>query len=103
MFTLMAKRPEDRPASAGQVVSDMEHLMRTGKLPGLFDAKPGGVGPLKVNKSGGALVVKKRLPNLHGYGMPGQNTPPPPTQPQDDEANSPILPRKRRKRFGSNW
>jgi serine/threonine-protein kinase len=108
IFTMMAKRPEDRPASAGQVVSDMEHLLRTGKLPGLFDGGASSA-PLRVNKSGsGSLVAKqKRMPNLHGYGMPGQNTPPPPSQPQPqpgyEDPNSPILPRKRRKRFGSGW
>jgi serine/threonine-protein kinase len=102
MFTMMAKRPEDRPASAGQVVSDMDHLIRTGKLPGMFESGGGSSGPLRVNKTGGALVVKKRMPNLHGYGMPGQ--PAGPQQPQGGEdPNSPVLPRKRRKRFGSGW
>jgi len=102
MFTMMAKRPEDRPASAGQVVSDIEHLLRTGKLPGLFDSGAPAA-PLRVNKSGGALVVKKRLPNLHGYGMPGAHTNLPPSPPPSDDANAPRLPRKRRKHFGSGW
>ncbi len=103
MFTMMAKRPEDRPASAGQVVSDMDHLIRTGKLPGMFEGG-GSSGPLRVNKSGGALVVKKRMPNLHGYGMPGQPAAPhQPQQPGYEDPNAPVLPRKRRKRFGSGW
>lgn len=102
MFTMMAKRPEDRPASAGQVVSDIEHLLRTGKLPGLFDSGAPAA-PLRVNKSGGALVVKKRLPNLHGYGMPGAHTNLPPSPPPSDDPNAPRLPRKRRKHFGSGW
>ncbi|MCC6150672.1 MAG: protein kinase [Planctomycetes bacterium] len=102
IFTMMAKRPEDRPASAGQVVSDMEHLIRTGKLPGMFEGG-GSAGPLRVNKTGGALVVKKRLPNLHGYGMPGQPKGPQQPQPGYDDPNAPVLPRKRRKRFGAGW
>ncbi len=109
IFTMLAKRPEDRQASAGQVVSDIEHLLRTGKLPGLFDAKPGGSAPLKISKSASLVPVKKRLPNLHGYGMPGV-TPPPPTHqapqqqpPGYEDPNAPRLPRKRRKRFGSGW
>ncbi|CAG0973089.1 hypothetical protein PLCT2_01468 [Planctomycetaceae bacterium] len=101
---MMAKRPEDRPASAGQVVSDMDHLLRTGKLPGMFEGGSSS-GPLRVNKTGGALVVKKRMPNLHGYGMPNQpQTPQRPTAPPGaEDPNAPVLPRKRRKRFGSGW
>src|SRR5690606_27624682 len=72
--TMMAKRPEDRPASAMQLVSDMEHFLRTGKLPGFFD-KPGA--PMKVARDNRKIVSNRRAPKLRGYGMPGPATPPP--------------------------
>jgi serine/threonine-protein kinase len=108
---MMAKRPEDRPASAAQLVSDIEHLQRTGKLPGFFDA-PIAPGSLKVNKDSRAIVVNKRNPNLRGYGMPSASGPQPavpqapmPQQPQAPapDGGAPRLPRKRRKRFGGGW
>ncbi|MCC6464554.1 MAG: serine/threonine protein kinase, partial [Planctomycetes bacterium] len=77
LLNMMAKRVEDRPASAAQLVSDIEHLLRTGHLPGFFDSVP--AGGLKVNKDSRVLVNSKRTPKLRGYGMPtGQ----PQSQPQ---------------------
>ncbi|MBX3474973.1 MAG: serine/threonine protein kinase [Planctomycetes bacterium] len=103
IFNMMAKRPEDRPASANQLVSDIEHLIRTGRLPGLFDGPPP-PGGLKVNKDSRQIVKSGRLPNLKGYGMPGapaaQVNPPAPPAPTADD---PRLPRKRKKRFDGSW
>lgn len=108
LFGMMAKRPEDRPASASQLVSDMEHLLRTGKLPGLFDGgSPGG--SLKVKRDSNVIVNQKRAPRLKGYGMPGTNPGPTrgpkkgPKTGQGGEPGGPRLPRKRKKRFGGNW
>ncbi|MBK8206912.1 MAG: protein kinase [Planctomycetes bacterium] len=103
--TMMAKRPEDRPASAMQLVSDMEHVLRTGKLPGFFDAPASG--PLKVNRDSRILGSKSgRAPNLRGYGMPGTasaSQAQPAVPPPEPEAGNPRLPRKRKKRFGGGW
>lgn len=116
LYNMMAKRPEDRPASAMQLVSDIEHLMRTGKLPGFFDSPPP-AGGLKVKRDSNVIVNSKRAPRLKGYGAP--NTAPPPTrQPQAPAPQAPApgaqppaapgpgparLPRKRKKRFGGSW
>lgn len=101
---MMAKRPEDRPASAMQLVSDMEHYMRTGKLPGFFDSP----GPMAVKHDSRVIVSNRRAPRLRGYGMPGNAPPPgagaqppPPAPAPDPEA--PRLPRKRKKRYGRSW
>lgn len=116
VFTMMAKRPEDRPASAAQLVSDMEHLLRTGKLPGFFDG-PAPAGGLKVKRDSNIIVNSKRAPRLKGYGapntappptrqQPGTGAPPPPPPPgqqQPGAPGSPRLPRKRKKRFGGSW
>ncbi|MBK9973922.1 MAG: protein kinase [Planctomycetes bacterium] len=102
IFNMMAKRIEDRPASANQLVSDIEHLLRTGRLPGLFDSPPP-PGGLKVNKDSRQIVKSGRLPNLKGYGMP---TPQPPTQqaPQQPAQDDALrMPRKRKKRFDGGW
>jgi serine/threonine-protein kinase len=96
LFGMMAKRAEDRPASAGQLVSDIEHLLRTGRLPGLFDG--GAPQQIRVNKQAGGIVSQRRAPNLRGFGMPAQSAPQPPA-PADD-GSSARLPRKRRKNFG---
>jgi serine/threonine protein kinase len=94
IYSMMAKRPEDRPASAGQLVSDIEHLMRTGKLPGFFDG-PAPAGGLKVKRDSQVLVNSKRAPRLKGYGAP-------PTQPPAPAGEgSARMPRKRKKRFGA--
>lgn len=114
IYTMMAKRPEDRPASAAQLVSDMEHLLRTGKLPGFFDG-PAPQGGLKVKRDSNIIVNQKRAPRLKGYGTP--NTAPPPTRQQPGPAKQPPappgqqqqpggqprMPRKRKKRFGGSW
>ncbi|MBX3459464.1 MAG: protein kinase [Planctomycetes bacterium] len=104
LHTMMAKRPEDRPASAMQLVSDMEHVLRTGKLPGFFDSQSG---PLKVNKDSRIIGSKSgRMPNLRGYGMPPAQSGPAPAAPQppaQPDAGQPRLPRKRKKRFGGSW
>ncbi|MCL4728909.1 MAG: protein kinase [Planctomycetes bacterium] len=106
IFNMMAKRPEDRPASANQLVSDMEHLIRTGRLPGLFDGPPP-PGGLTVKKDSRQIGKSGRLPNLKGYGMPGSQpagiNPPAPPAPPAPTADDPRLPRKRRKNFGSGW
>jgi serine/threonine protein kinase len=103
IYSMMAKRPEDRPASAGQLVSDIEHLVRTGKLPGFFDS-PAPAGGLKVKRDSNVIVNSKRAPRLKGYGAP--NTAPPPTSPpaaQGEPGGATRLPRKRKKRFGGSW
>ncbi|MCC6572321.1 MAG: serine/threonine protein kinase [Planctomycetes bacterium] len=71
IFNMMAKRPEDRPASAGHLVSDIEHIIKTGKLPGLFQTPPP-AGGMKLSKGTSGMLVpqKKRMANLRGYGMP---------------------------------
>lgn len=109
VYSMMAKRPEDRPASASQLVSDIEHLMRTGKLPGFFDG-PAPAGGLKVKRDSQVLVNQKRAPRLKGYGMPGTQPPapagPPPqpgAQPGGQPGGPSRLPRKRKKRFGGSW
>jgi serine/threonine-protein kinase len=109
IFNMMAKRIEDRPASAGQLVSDMEHLLRTGRLPGLFESPPP-PGCMKVKKDSRQFGPVGRAPNLRGYGLPGQATPRPPSAPampaQPDNAasdDSLRMPRKRRKRFDGGW
>ncbi|MCB9895488.1 MAG: serine/threonine protein kinase [Planctomycetes bacterium] len=106
IFTMMSKRPEDRPASAGQLVSDIEHLMKTGKLPGFFDGPPP-PGGLKVKRDSGILVNQKRAPRLKGYGMPATQPPapanPPPAAPGGAPGGPTRMPRKRKKRFGGSW
>ena len=106
IFTMMSKRPEDRPASAGQLVSDIEHLMKTGKLPGFFDG-PAPAGGLKVKRDSSILVNQKRAPRLKGYGMPGTQPPaqanPSPQQPGTAPGAPTRLPKKRKKRFGGSW
>jgi eukaryotic-like serine/threonine-protein kinase len=98
--TMMAKRPEDRPASAMQLVSDMEHFLRTGKLPGFFDQA---VGPIKVKKDSKAILSSRRAPNLRGYGMPSGSSRRAPQGGDQEPGDGPRLPRKRRKRFGTGW
>jgi serine/threonine-protein kinase len=100
--TTMAKRPEDRPASAMQLVSDMEHFLRTGRLPGFFEQPSA---PMKVARDSRNIVSSRRAPNLRGYGMPGSSPSMPPAGPPPDPAadTGPRLPRKRKKRFGSGW
>ncbi len=73
----------------------MEHLLRTGNLPGFFDSDtpPGG---LRVKKDSAVIVNRKRAPRLKGYGMPGTGAKPQPGE-------SPRMPRKRRKRFDGSW
>ncbi|MCA8911160.1 MAG: serine/threonine protein kinase [Planctomycetes bacterium] len=108
IYSMMSKRPEDRPASASQLVSDMEHLLRTGKLPGFFDG-PAPAGGLKVKKDSKILVNQKRAPRLKGYGMPGTQPPAPanpqqpPQQAPSQQPGGPRMPRKRKKRFGGSW
>jgi eukaryotic-like serine/threonine-protein kinase len=102
IYSMMAKRPEDRPASAGQLVSDIEHLMRTGKLPGFFDG-PAPAGGLKVKRDGAAIVSNKRAPRLHGYGVPNAAPPTSPPAPPGEPGAPTRLPRKRKKRFGGSW
>ncbi|MEZ5993335.1 MAG: protein kinase [Planctomycetota bacterium] len=107
VYSMMAKRPEDRPASAAQLVSDIEHLVRTGKLPGFFDTAPP-PGGLKVKRDSQVLVSQKRQPRLKGYGMPGTQPPapagqPPAPPPGQQQPGGPRLPRKRKKRFGGTW
>jgi eukaryotic-like serine/threonine-protein kinase len=101
VYSMMAKRPEDRPASASQLVSDMEHLLRTGKLPGFFDGPPPS-GGLKVKRDSNVIVNQRRAPRLKGYGAPGTQ-PPAPRQPGPAPQEGPRLPRKRKKRFGGSW
>jgi serine/threonine-protein kinase len=117
IFNMMAKRPQDRPASAAQLVSDIEHLLRTGSLPGLFQ-QPAPQGGLKIKKDSRQIVANRRAPKLKGYGMPGNQTPPPsqhpaggqppagqPPQGQPPQGpGGPKMPRKRRKRMGgTGW
>lgn len=110
LYNMMAKRPEDRPASAAQLVSDLEHLLRTGKLPGFFDG-PAPQGGLKVKRDSNIIVNQKRAPRLKGYGAPNTAPPPtrqqpapqPPTPGQQQQPGGPRMPRKRKKRFGGSW
>jgi serine/threonine-protein kinase len=107
VYSMMAKRPEDRPASASQLVSDIEHLLRTGKLPGFFDG-PAPAGGLKVKRDSQMLVNQKRAPRLKGYGLPGTQPPapagPPPQPGAQPQPDGPArMPRKRKKRFGGSW
>jgi hypothetical protein len=106
---MMAKRVEDRPASAGQLVSDMEHMLRTGRLPGLFESPPPS-GGMKIKKDSRQFGPVGRAPNLRGYGMPGQAAPRPPSspampaQPESQPSDESLrLPKKRRKRFEGGW
>lgn len=119
IFNMMAKRPQDRPASAAQLVSDIEHLLRTGSLPGMFQ----GTGPqekLRVKKDSRQIVPSRRMPKLKGYGMPNQQAQQPqqrpagqpqqrpsghPPQGQPPQGpGGPTIPRKRRKKLGgSGW
>jgi eukaryotic-like serine/threonine-protein kinase len=102
--TMMAKRIEDRPPSAMQLVSDIEHLLRTGKLPGFFDSPASGVN-LKVKKDSRVIVDSKRAPRVRGMGPPQSARGPKADgfaeTPKEDQG--PRLPRKRKKRFGGNW
>lgn len=100
IFNMMAKRPQDRPASAAQLVSDVEHLLRTGSLPGMFQQAPP-QGQLRVNKDSGQIVPSRRMPKLKGYGMPNN---PAHGQQQQSPGGGPAMPRKRRKKLrGSGW
>lgn len=95
IFNMMAKRPEDRPASAGHLVSDIEHLLKTGRLPGLFNTPPP-PGGLRVKKSSGMLVPhKKRMANLRGYGMPKGSSGRQPSVPPQQEASGSRAPSAR--------
>ena len=112
ILNMMAKRPQDRPASAAQLVSDIEHLLRTGSLPGMFQQAPPPQGSLRVKKDSRQIVPSRRMPKLTGYGMPGQQPPggqqppvgrPPQGQPPQGPGG-PTIPRKRRKKLGgSGW
>jgi eukaryotic-like serine/threonine-protein kinase len=100
--TMMAKRPEDRQASAMQLVSDMEQLLRTGKLPGFSETPPPAQG-LRLRRDTGP---QRRKPKLRGYNP----SPPPPapgvgpaSPPAEEDDGGPRLPRKRRRRFGGSW
>lgn len=103
IFNMLGKRPEDRPASAAQLVSDIEHLLSTGKLPGMFDRGAQPAKPLKVKRDSQVLVNRKRAPKLRGHGMPGQSGPQRPQQPGGQGDAGARLPKKRRKRFNKGW
>jgi eukaryotic-like serine/threonine-protein kinase len=92
--TMMAKRPEDRPASAMQLVSDMEQLLRTGKLPGFIETPPQ---PMRSRK-GSSLGLRRKAPQ-RGPATPGFSQ----QAPEQEQDGGPRLPRKRRRRFGGSW
>jgi len=105
ILQMSAKRREDRPATAESLAADIEHVLRTGKMPGLFDTNPGAVAPLRVARDSDRIgKIQRRRPRGTEYGL----TPPPPTQrpgPGPGPSSDPgtRLPRKRRKRFDQGW